>query len=68
MSFGGNAIVAIGGGYRIARGWWYTKLSLSSALLPSFSGLYFVALFLSFVVFVFMPLLELVDAPLKKVS
>ena len=30
-------MVAIRGGYRIARGWHYTKLSLSSALL-SFSG------------------------------
>ena len=29
-------IVAIQGGYRMARGWRYTKLSLSSALLLSF--------------------------------
>ena len=41
-------IVAIGGGHRMARGWRCTKLSLSSALLLSFSGLCFVLLFLSF--------------------
>ena len=49
----------------MARGWHYTKLSLSSALLLSFSDMCFVLLFLSFCrfclvfVFVFMPTLEL---------
>ena len=42
-----------GEGYRIARGWHYTKLSLSSALRLSFSGLCIMLLFLLFVVFVF---------------
>ena len=41
-------MVTIRGGYRMARGWHYTKLSLLSALLLSFSGMYFVLLFLSF--------------------
>ena len=38
----------------MARGWHYTKLSLSSAFLLSFSGMCILLLFLSlFVVFVF---------------
>ena len=41
-------MVAIRGGYRMARGWHYTKLSLSSALLLSFSGMCILLLFLSF--------------------
>ena len=36
----------------MARGWHYTKLSLSSALLLSFSGMCNVVLFLLFDVFV----------------
>ena len=32
-------MVAIRGGYRMARGWHYAKLSLSSALRLSFSGM-----------------------------
>ena len=49
-----GCMVAIRGGYRMAHGWHYTKLSLSSALL-SFSGMCILLLFLSFlfVVFVF---------------
>ena len=35
-------IATIRGGHRMARGWRYTKLSLSSALLLSFSGMCFV--------------------------
>ena len=35
----------------MVRGWHYTKLSASSALLLSFSGVCFVLLFLSFVLF-----------------
>ena len=45
-------MVAIQGGYRMARGWQNTKLSLSSALLLSLSGMCFVLLFLLFGVFV----------------
>ena len=43
------------GEYRMARGWHYTKLSLSSALLLSFSGICILLLFLflSFFCFVF---------------
>ena len=37
-------------GYGMARGWHYTKLSLSSALLLYFSGMCFVFLLLFFVV------------------
>ena len=37
-----------GGGGRMTRGWWYTKLSSSSALFLPFSGMCFV-LFLSFI-------------------
>ena len=42
----GACKVAIRGGYRMARGWHYAKLSLSSALRLSFSGMfvYFVIL------------------------
>ena len=49
-----GCLVAIRGGYRMARGWHYTKLSLSSTLL-SFSGMCILLLFFSFlfVVFVF---------------
>ena len=35
-----GCMVAIRGGYRMARGWHYTKLSPSSALLLYFSGMY----------------------------
>ena len=41
-----GCMVAIQGGYRMARGWHYTKLSRSSALLLSFSGMCFVLLLL----------------------
>ena len=41
-------MVAIRGGYRMARGWHYSKLSLSSALLLSLSSMCFVLFFLSF--------------------
>ena len=61
-----GCMVAIRGGYRMARGWHYTKLYLPSVRLLSFSGMCFVLLFLSFyrlclvyVRFVFMLLLEL---------
>ena len=47
-----GCMVAIRGGYRMARGWHYTKLSLSSALLLCFYGMYvyfvIVPFFLSF--------------------
>ena len=44
----------------MARGWHYTKLSLSSALLLSFPGMCFVLMFLYFCnFFVFMLSLEL---------
>ena len=46
-------VVAIRGRYRMARDWPHTKLSLSSALLPSFSGMGLVLLFLSFCCFLF---------------
>ena len=36
-----GCMVAIQGGYRMARGWHYAKLSLSSALRLSFSGCVF---------------------------
>ena len=50
----------------MARGWHYTKLSLSSALLIYFSGMCFVLLFLSLCrfCFVFMLSLDFVDVPL----
>ena len=54
----------------MARGWRYAKLSLSSALLLSFSGMCFVLMILSFscfcfaFVFVFVLSLELVRVPL----
>ena len=54
-AFGCNCeIVAIRGGYRKARGWRYTKLSLLSALLLSFSGMCSVLLFLSSLTFLFL--------------
>ena len=43
----------------MARGWHYTKFSLSSALLLSFSGVCFVLLFLSFCRFCFVFMLSL---------
>ena len=46
-------MVTIRGGYRVARGWHYTKLSLSCALILYFSGMCFVLLFLSFCRFSF---------------
>ena len=50
----------------MARGWHYTKLSLSSALLLSFSGMCFALVFLSFCrfCFVFCSRCSFVDAPL----
>ena len=48
-----GCMVAIRGGYRMARGWHYTKLSLSGALLLSFSGMCILLLFLSFCRFCF---------------
>ena len=50
-AFGIGCMVAIQGGYRMARGWYYTRLSLSSDLILYFSGnVYFVIVpfFLSF--------------------
>ena len=41
-------MVAIRGGYRMARGWHYAKLSLSSALLLSSSGMFIVLLLFLF--------------------
>ena len=43
----------------MARGWHYTKHSLSSALLPSFSDMCLVLLFLSFCRFCFVFMLSL---------
>ena len=40
-----------GGGLWMARGWHYTKISLSNVLLLSFSGMCCVLLFLSFDIF-----------------
>ena len=48
-----GCMVAIRGGYRMARGWHYTKLSLSSTLLLSSSGMCILLLFFSFLVVVF---------------
>ena len=56
-------MVAIRGGYRIACGWHYTKLSLSSALL-SFSGMFFVLLFFLFFSFLCSRLSFVDDVPL----
>ena len=49
-------MVAIRGGYWMARGWHYTKLSLSSALPLSFSGMCILLLFLAFCRFCFVSL------------
>ena len=61
-----GCMVAIREGYRMARGW--HKLSLSSALLLPFSGMLFLLLFLSPVLFlfcfVFMLSLEICNVPL----
>ena len=63
-------MVAIRGGYRMARGWHYAKLSLSNALCLSFSGMCILLfLFLSLCrfrlfVFFFCPHWSLVDVPL----
>ena len=48
-----GCMIAIRGGYRMARGWYCTKLSLSSALLLCFSSVCFLLLFLSFCRFCF---------------
>ena len=48
-----GCMIAIRGGYRMARGWHYAKLSLSSALLLSFSGMCILLLFLFFCRFCF---------------
>ena len=63
-------MVAIRVGYRMARGWHYTKLSLSSALFLSFSGMCILLLFLSFCRFCYVSLCffcsrsNFVDVPL----
>ena len=64
-------MVATRGGYRIARGWHYAKLSLSNARRLSFSGMcilllfLFLSIYLSFwFVFLFCSHWSLVDVPL----